>query len=166
MSWRKRPVAGPEWHWFGAGRLTLAAVALAFGGVAIAGARQDERGVATVPSAAVADAAAGRPLPQLKTHAPPGFRLYRPGYRRADTGALVSVQLCRLPGWAAPSPQRLRVERLDPAGQLSESHERYLPRLGMRTGNNCRTAMLHLDAVPDYGETIRICAITGRASCS
>ena len=112
-----------------------------------------------------ADPTASRPLPQLKTHAPPGFRLYRPGYRVAGKGALVTVQLCRLPSWAAAGPQRLRVERIDADGQPGESHEQYLPRLGMRPGINCSSAAMRLDAVPGYGETIKLCALSGRGTC-
>ncbi len=105
------------------------------------------------------------PLPRIKTHAPAGFRLYRPGYRLAGKGVMVSAQLCRLSGYASASPQYLLVERLEPSGQLGESHEQYLPRLGMRMGNNCSFASVRLDAVPTYGETIKICATSGRANC-
>jgi hypothetical protein len=144
------------------GRISAPLVlALLLGFTTAATARQIDNGA----NLAAADPTASLPLPKLKTHAPAGFRLYRPGYRLAGQGALVSVQICRLPGWAAAGPQHLRVERLDPSGQLAESHERYLPRLGMRPGNNCTSAALHLDAVPTYGETIKICALSGGASC-
>ncbi len=137
-------------------------LALCLGLTGAASARQADGGAtAGTPE----DPAADRQLPRLKTHAPAGFRLYRPGYRLAGTGALVSVQICRLPGWAAGGPQHLRIERLDPGGQLAESHERYLPRLGMRPGNNCTSAALRLDAVPTYGETIKICALSGGGNC-
>jgi|SRR5579863_8098226 len=109
--------------------------------------------------------AASLPLPKIKTHAPAGFRLYRPGYRLAGKGALVTAQLCRLPGYASAGPQHLRVERLNASGRPGESHEQYLPRLGMRMGNNCSIASVRLDTVPNYGETIKICATSGAGNC-
>ena len=104
-------------------------------------------------------------LPRIIAHAPAGFRLYRAGYRLAGIAVLVSVQLCRLPGWAAPSPARLRVERQDAGGHTSESAQVYLPRLGMRIGDNCSFSSLHLATVPNYGEVLKICAVSGRMSC-
>lgn len=145
--------------------LAIAAAALSLD-VSAAGARQFAgSGNAAAMAGSPTDAGAEHPLPQLKTHAPIGFRLYRPGYRLAGKGALVSVQLCRLPWWAGGSPQRLRVERLGRDGQPGETHEQYLQRLGMRPGNNCASAGVRLDAVPSYGETVKICAISGRGNC-
>ncbi len=140
---------------------------LTAGLLVLSGSAAARQGDGAQPAAAIAsgDQTGERELPRIKTHAPAGFRLYRPGYRLVGTGALVSVQLCRLPGWAAASPQRLRVERLDASGQPGESHERYLPRLGERTGNNCSFAALRVDSVPMYGETIKICAISGGGAC-
>ena len=148
-------------HRWSAGFVGLAVMLCLPGGAA---ARQASD-PAPMAMAASPDQGPDRSLPRIKTHAPAGFRLYRPGFRLAGNGALVSVQLCRLPGWAAGSPQRLRVERLDAAGQIGESHEHYLPRLGERLGNNCSSTAIRLDAVPTYGETIKICAVSGRDTC-
>ena len=116
-------------------------------------------------AAAGAAAAPNLPMPRIKTYAPPGFRVYRPGYRLAGRGVLVTAQLCRLPGYATAGPQHVRIELLDAAGTVAESHEQYLPRLGMRFGNNCSSTGVHLDAVPNYGETIKICAGSGKGAC-
>ncbi len=145
--------------------LAIATTVLVAGMPAVSGARQGDSQNVAAMAGPPADPGADRPLPQLKTHAPIGFRLYRPGYRLAGKGALVSAQLCRLPWWAGGSPQRLRVERLDRDGQPGESHEQYLPRLGLRPGNNCAAAGVRLDAVPTYGEVIKICAVSGRGNC-
>jgi len=51
------------------------------------------------------------------------------------------------------------------SGEPGENHEHYLARLGGRIGANCTTAALHLDAVPTYGESIKICAVSGRDTC-
>ena len=138
------------------------AVALRFGGTSASAGQAEGR---VNPVNAGAEGSVERSLPQLKTHAPPGFRLYRSGYRLTGKGALVIAQLCRLPGWATTGPQHLRVERLDPGGQISESHEQYLPRLGLRLGNNCSSAVMRLDTVPNYGETIKLCAISRPGNC-
>ncbi len=106
-----------------------------------------------------------RPSPRIETHASAGFRLYRAGYRLMGHGALVSVQICRLPFWAGPGPGYVRVETLDSAGAISESHQARPPRLGMRSGNNCASASLRLDRVPDYGDTVKLCTLRGNGSC-
>jgi hypothetical protein len=91
--------------------------------------------------------------------------LYRPGYRIAGPGVLITAQLCRLPGWAAPSPTRLRAERIDARGKLGDSHEVALSRLGMRAGNNCTAISVRLASRPDYMETLKVCAQNRRGSC-
>lgn len=95
----------------------------------------------------------------------PGFRLYRPGYRLTGDKGRVTAQLCRLPGWAAQGPGRLEVLRLDPSGAVAERHVSYLPRLGLRSGNNCTSVSAPLDHAPGYGEVVRVCALSGKGKC-
>lgn len=109
--------------------------------------------------------ASNRAAPRIETRAAPGYRLYRAGYRLKGGGALVTAQLCRLPGWAAQGPGRLEVLRLDPAGTVAERQVSYLPRLGLRSGNNCTGVAAHFDHAPGYGETVRICALSGGGKC-
>lgn len=124
----------------------------------------------TVPAAAQQPAAGGeqalnQKLPRIETSATAGFRLYRAGYRLAGQGILVSVQLCRIPGWAAAGPHRLRVELTGSDGNISEGVQVYLPRLGMRAGNNCIYSSVHMKAPPNYGEIIKICTLSGGKAC-
>ena len=115
--------------------------------------------------AATLTPAATRPLPKIETHAVPGYRLYRPGYRLSGKGALVTAQLCRIPGWAGQGPTRLVIERVDPDGAIAERHVVTLSRLGMRAYNNCTSVATRLEKVPDYGEKVEICARSGKATC-
>lgn len=101
----------------------------------------------------------------MEPRAAAGFRLYRAGYRLKGEGALVTAQLCRLPGWAAQGPGKLEVLRLDPAGAVAETHVSYLPRLGLRSGSNCTGVAAPLDHAPRFGEVVRVCALSGRAKC-
>lgn len=150
-------------------RILAAATMLLLCLTSAAHARQADSAVvaptATASRDQIGDPGSNLPLPRIMTYAPAGFRFYRPGYRLVGKGALVSAQLCRLPGYASASPQHLRIERLDPVGRTAESHEQYLTRLGMRVGNNCSFAGLRLASVPTYGETIKICATSGRGTC-
>ena len=107
----------------------------------------------------------GRTPPKIVAKAAPGFRIYRAGYRLTKSGALVTAQLCRLPGWAAAGPSRIQVERADQGGKVLERHSSYLPRLGLRSGNNCTSISTRVDSVPNYGDQINICALSGRSTC-
>jgi hypothetical protein len=111
---------------------------------------------------AAPDAGAGPQPPRIETHATAGFRLYRPGYRLTGKGVLVSAQVCRIPFWAAAGPQRLRVELRDTTGQTVDSTQVFLPRLGLRPGNNCAYTSARLNTVPDYGTRIEICLPSSR----
>ena len=104
-------------------------------------------------------------LPKIETRASAGFRIYRPGYRLSGNGALVTAQLCRLPGWAGQGPAQFEVARIASGGGVIESHINYLPQLSMHVGNNCTSAAVKLEHVPDYGQKVRICAVSGRLKC-
>ncbi len=107
----------------------------------------------------------GRTPPKIVAKAAPGFRIYRSGYRLTKSGALVTAQLCRLPGWAAAGPGQVQVERVDPGGKVLERHSLYLARLGLKSGNNCTSITTLLDSAPNYGEQVNICALSGRSTC-
>ena len=109
--------------------------------------------------------APGRTPPKIVAKAAPGFRIFRAGYRLTKSGALVTAQLCRLPGWAAAGPGQVQVERVDPGGRILERHSSYLARLGLKSGNNCTSITTRLDSAPNYGEQISICALSGRSTC-
>ena len=106
-----------------------------------------------------------RTPPKIVAKAAPGFRIYRSGYRLTKSGALVTAQLCRLPGWAAAGPGQVQVERVDPGGRILERHSSYLARLGLKSGNNCTSITTLLDSAPNYGEQVNICALSGRSTC-
>ena len=133
------------------------------GWVAGCSAPGDASALASVP--APQDSASGRPLPKIETRVAAGFRIYRPGYRLSGKGALVTAQVCRLPGWAGQGPGHVEVERIASGGDVAESHLTVLPRLGMHAGNNCAAAAVKLEQIPDYGENVRICAVSGRLKC-
>ena len=61
--------------------------------VAPVAAQQDQPGTAASPGT---QPDPSQRLPRIETHAAPGFRLYRAGYRLAGKGLLVTVQLCRI----------------------------------------------------------------------
>ena len=106
-----------------------------------------------------------RTPPKIVAKAAPGFRIYRAGYRLTKSGALITAQLCRLPGWAAAGPSRIQVERADQGGMVLERHSSFLPRLGLRSDNNCTSISTRLDSAPNYGDKINICALSGRSTC-
>ena len=127
----------------------------------IAGSTAQSRGIGNES----AELGPDRSPPKIVAKAAPGFRIYRAGYRLTKSGALVTAQLCRLPGWAAAGPGRVQVERVDPDGKVLEQHSSYLARLGLRSGNNCTSITTRLDRAPNYGEQINICALSGRSAC-
>ena len=134
-------------------------------GVAYAAPLLAQRSESSAAPSQTSDPSGSRPLPKVETHAPFGFRITRPGYRMAGKGVLITAQLCRLPFWAAPTPGSIRVERVDGAGAVAESRNAYVPRLGLRVYNNCTSISAKLDGIPDYGETVKICAQTRHGNC-
>ena len=136
---------------------------------ALSGCASAQSTTSTAPSREMGDKSAelgpDRTPPKLVAKAAAGFRIYRAGYRLTKSGALVTAQLCRLPGWAAAGPGQVQVERLDPGGKVLERHSSYLPRLGLSSGNNCTSISTRLDSAPNYGDQINICALSGRSTC-
>lgn len=145
----------------------IAGLALALGLANAAAAREARNGAGvTAPTAPAVDQFGKLPRPTIKTQAPTGFRLYRPGYRMAGQGVLVSVQICRIPGWAAAGPQRLQVELRNSMGATVDSAQAFLPSLGLRASNNCASSSVRLSTVPSYGDNVTVCAmISGRTNC-
>ena len=90
--------------------------------------------------------------PRIETRASFGFRLRESAYRAQRAGgAVVSTQLCRLPGWAGASIAMLRFEARHADGQVFEMHEAFPPRLAIGLGQNCATLATRFTQAPAAG---------------
>jgi hypothetical protein len=95
----------------------------------------------------------------------PGFRLVHPFYRADGKRMAVSVNVCRVPGWAAVSPPLVHFARVGIDGKEPVHRDARLSRLGTRGGENCERASARFDGAPEPTERITICLAYSHRRC-
>jgi hypothetical protein len=94
-----------------------------------------------------------------------GFRLIRPTATAAGDEMKVSVELCRVIGWAASSPRLVHFERQGQNGAPDEHHDVFVDRLGLRAGENCQRITTRFASSPMSSEKIKICLAYSHRRC-
>ena len=87
----------------------------------------------------------------------PGFRLTNPSYRAVDGALRVSVEVCRIVGWAGSVPAEIHFERDSYEGMAAGHRDVGFGRMGTRGGENCERSSTTFEGLPHAAEHITIC---------